>query len=145
MPPRHHRHPYYPNLLSWSYVPARRTSLCLTEKDIESKRLEQFRRNLRLNDIPYFKKSYKVLVRGPYSRQFFFTSLGALLPLDYVPRKVKIPTKWIPHKCIHCPLVNNQFDKPPFKYVLEVNRTRGRPCRADPDDSSSNDSDTTSD
>jgi hypothetical protein len=61
--------------------------------------------------------------------------------LDYVPRTVKIPTKWIPHKCIHCPWVDNHFNEPLFEYVLEVTRTRGRLCRANPDDSSSNDSD----
>ena len=98
-----------------------------------------------MHNIPYFNKSYKELVRGLYSRQFFSTSLGALLSLDYVPRKVKIPTNWIPHNCIHCSLINNQFGKPPFEYVLKVNRTRGDPCRADSDDSSSNDSDTTTD
>ena len=117
----------------------------MIEKDLERKRLEKFRYHLRFHDIPYFNKSYRVLVRGPYSRQFFSTSLGSLLSLDYVPRKVKIPTKWIPHKCIHCPLVDNQFDKPPFEYILEVTKTRGRPRRADPDDSSSNDSNINSD
>jgi hypothetical protein len=115
------------------------------EKDLERKRLEKFCYHLRFHDIPYFNKSYRVLVHGPYSRQFFSTSLGSLLSLEYVPRKVKIPTKWIPHKCIHCPLVDNQFDKPPFEYILEVTKTRGRPRRADPDDSSSNDSNINSD
>jgi hypothetical protein len=98
-----------------------------------------------LHDIPYFNKSYKVLVRGLYSRQFFSTSLGALLSLDYAPHKVKIPTKWIPHNCIHCCQIGNQFGKTPFEYVLEVNRTRDRPCQANSDDSSSNDSNTTTD
>ena len=142
MPPQRTRHPQ-PNLLSWSYVPARRTSLCLLEKDLERKRLEQFRRHLRVHDIPYFNKSHKVLVRGLYARQFFSTSLGALLSLDYVPRKVKIPTKWIPHRCIHCAQIDNQFDEPPFKYVLEVTSTCGRPRRTNSDNSSSNNSDTT--
>jgi hypothetical protein len=78
-----------------------------------------------VHDILCFNKSRKVLVRGLYTRQFFSTSLGALLSLDYVPRKVKIPTKWIPHTCIHCGRIDNQFDEPPFEYVLKVNRTRG--------------------
>ena len=140
MPPRRHRHPHCPNLLSWEHVPARGTSLCAIEKDLERKRLEKFCYHLRFHNIPYFKKSYRVFVRGLHSRQFFSTSLGSLLSLDYVLRMVRIPTKWIPHKCIHCPWVDNQFNEPPFEYVLEVTRTRGRPCRADPDDSSSNDS-----
>ncbi len=145
MPPRRHHHLHSPNLLSWEHVPARRSSLHVIEKDLERRRLEKFRYHLRFHDIPYFKKSYKVFVRGPHSRQFFSTSLGSLLSLDYVPRKVKIPTKWVPHKCIHCPCVDNHFDKPPFEYVLEETRTRGRLRRADPDDSSPNDSDTSSD
>jgi len=40
--------------------------------------------------------------------------------------------------CIHCPWADN-FDETPFEYVLKVTRTRGRPRRADPADSSSND------
>ncbi len=144
MPPRHIHNPQ-PNSLSWSYVPARRTSICLLEKDLKRKRLEQFCRHLQLHDIPYFNKSYKVLVRGLYSCQFFSTSLGALLSLDYVPRKVKIPMKWIPHDCIHCCQIDNQFHKPPFEYVLEVNRTRSQPCRAGSDNSSANDSNTATD
>ena len=131
MPLRRHRHSHRSNL-------PRRTSLRAIEKDLERERLEKFRYHLRFHNIPYFKKSYRVLVRGLHSRQFFFTSLGSLLSLDYVPRKVKILTKWIPHSCIHCPWVDN-FDEPPFEYVLKVTRTRGRPHRADPTDSSSND------
>ena len=145
MPPQCHRHLCSPNLLFWEHVPAQRSSLCAIEKDLERRRLEKFCYHLRFHNIPYFKKSYTVLVRGPHSRQFFSTSLGSLLSSDYVPRKVKIPTKWIPHKCIHCPCVDNHFDEPPFKYVLEETRTRGRPCRADPDNSPPNDSDASSD
>ena len=137
MPPRRHHHSHRSNL-------SRRTSLRAIEKDLERERLEKFCYHIRFHNIPYFKKSYRVLVRGLHSRQFFSTSLGSLLSLDYVPRKVKIPTKWIPHCCIHCPWVDN-LHEPPFKYVLEVTRTRGRPRRADPADSSSNDSNISSD
>ncbi len=92
MPPRRHRHLHFPNLLLWEHVPARRTSLRTIETNLERRRLEKFRYHLRFHDIPYFKKSYKVFVRGPHFRQFFSTSLGSLLSLDYVLRKVKIPT-----------------------------------------------------
>ena len=100
-----------------------------------SRLLKRFRHHVRNHDIPYFHSSHQVCVLGPHSRQYFRTSLRSLLTLDYVPRKVKIPTNHVPHKCRFCPLVNpynTPFGAPhqrPFKYILTTPRSRGRPRR----------------
>ena len=144
MSPQCTKHPK-PVPLSWFQVPAQRVTLYQLEKNRERKRLERFRRHLHLHDIPYFGRSYKVLVRRLHSRQFFSTSLGALLSLDYAPHKVKIPSLWFSHLCQYFWQVDKENEVAHhFQYVLEVHRTRGRPCRADSNDSSSDDSDNSS-
>ena len=85
--------------------------------------------------IFHFHSSHQVFVLGPHSRQYFRTSLRSLLTLDYVPRKVKIPTYHVPHECRFCPRVNPSdapFGAPhqrPFEYILAIPRSRGRPRR----------------
>jgi len=63
------------------------------------------------------------------------TSLRSLLTLNYVLRKIKIPTNHVPHECRFCPLVN-PYNTPfgashqrPFEYILPTPRSRGRPRR----------------
>ncbi len=68
----------------------------------ERRQLEAFRRHLRLHDIPYFGPSHRIFVRGRYSGQYFPASLRSLLMLEYVPRRVHVPTDWLPHKCQFC-------------------------------------------
>ena len=89
--------------------------------------------HVRVHDIPYFHPSHQVLVLGLHSRQYFRTSFRSLLTLDYVPRKVKIPTSHIPHDCRFCPEVNplgsplGSIHQRPFEYILAISRSRGRP------------------
>jgi hypothetical protein len=106
------------------------------EIDAHDRRLlERFRHHVQVHDIPYFHSSHQVFVLGPHSRQYFRTSLRSLLTLDYVPRKVKIPTSHIPHDCRFCPEVNplgsplGSIHQRPFEYILAISRSRGRPRR----------------
>ena len=49
--------------------------------------------------IVEFGGSHRVYACGPYSHQFYSTSLQALLSLDYVRHQVKIPCWHLPHVC----------------------------------------------
>ena len=134
MPPRRNRQPPEHNL-SW-FSAHRRWVAVSSVLEIEThdrRLLEWFRHHVQNHDIPYFHSSHQVFVLGPHSRQYFRTSLRSLLTLDYVPRKVKIPTNHVPHECRFCPRVN-QSDTPfgaphqrPFEYILAISRSRGRP------------------
>jgi hypothetical protein len=134
MPPRCNRQPPAHNL-SW-FSAHRHWVAVRSVLEIEAhdrRLLERFRHHVQLHDIPYFHSSHQVFVLGPHLRQYFRTSLRSLLTLDYVPRKVKIPTNHVPHEC--CPLVNphnTPFGAPhqrPFEYILAISRSRGRPRR----------------
>ena len=54
--------------------------------------------------------------------------------LDYVPQKVEIPTNHAPYDCRFCPEViplgspRGSIHQRPFKYILAISRSRGRPC-----------------
>jgi hypothetical protein len=136
MPPRHNRHPPAHNL-SWFSAHRRWVTIrSVLEIDAHDRRLlERFRHHVQVHDIPYFHSSHQVFVLGPHSRQYFRTSLRSLLTLDYVPRKVKIPTSHIPHDCRFCPEVNplgsplGSIHQRPFEYILAISRSRGRPRR----------------
>ncbi len=136
MPPRRNSQPPAHNL-SWFSAHCHWVAVrSILEIDTHDHRLlERFRPHVRVHDIPYIHSSHQVFVLGPHSRQYFRTSLRSLLTLDYVPRKVKIPTNHVPHKCRFCPLVNPSdppFGAPhqrPFEYILAISRSRGRPRR----------------
>ena len=132
MPPRRNRQPPAHNL-SWFSAPRRWATIrSILEIDTHDRRLlEWFRYHVQVHDIPYFHSSHQVFVLGPHSRQYFRTSLRSLLTLDYVPRKVKIPTQSVPHDCFFCPDVNplGSIHQRPFKYILASLRSRGRPRR----------------
>jgi hypothetical protein len=136
MPPRRNRQPPEHNISWFSAHRRRGTVRSVLEINAHDRRLlERFRHHVRVHDIPYFHSSHQVFVLGPHLRQYFRTSLRSLLTLDYVPRKVKIPTYHVPHECRFCPLVNpsdTPFGAPhqrPFEYILAISRSRGRPRR----------------
>jgi len=129
MPPRRNHQPPEHNL-SWFSAHRRwvavRSGLEINTHD--RRLLKRFRHHVRNHDIPYFHSSHQVFVLGPHS-------LRSLLTLDYVPRKVKIPTNRVPHECRFCPLVN-PYNTPfsashqrPFEYILATPRSRGQPRR----------------
>lgn len=136
MPPSRNRQPSEHNL-SWFSAHRRWVTIrSVLEINAHDRRLlERFRHHVRVHDIPYFHSSHQVFVLGPHSHQYFRTSLRSLLTLDYVPRKVKIPTYHVPHECRFCPRVNpsdTPFGAPhqrPFEYILAIPRSRGRPRR----------------
>ena len=134
MPPRRNCQPPAHNL-SWFLAHRRWVAVrSVLEIDAHNRRLlERFRHHVRVHDIPYFQSSHQVFVLGPHLRQYFRTSLRSLLTLDYVPRKVKIPTNHVPHECRFCPRVNpsdTPFGTPhhrPFEYILAISISRGCP------------------
>ena len=136
MPLRRNRRPPAHNL-SWFSAHRRWVAVrSVLEIDAHNRRLlERFRHHVRVHDIPYFHSSHQVFVLGPHSRQYFRTSLRSLLTLDYVPRKVKMPTNHVPHDCRFCPPVNpsgtllGSIHQRPFEYILAISRSRGRPRR----------------
>jgi len=136
MPLRRNRQPPAHNLSWFSAHCCWVVVRSVLEIDAHNHRLlERFRHHVRNHDIPYFHSSHQVFVLGPHSRQYFRTSLCSLLTLDYVPRKVKIPTNHVPNECRFCPLVN-PYDTPfgaphqrPFEYILAILRSRGQPRR----------------
>jgi hypothetical protein len=72
-----------------------------------------------------------VYAYGPHSRQFYSTSLQALLSLDYVPHQVKIPCWHLPHVCAYChrvPLPNILWGYV-FEHIFAEPRRRGRPSQ----------------
>ena len=103
--------------------------------------------HVRVHDIPYFHPPHQVFVLGPHSRQYFRISLRSLLTLNYVPQKVKIPTSYVPHNCCFCPEVNplGSIHQRPFKYILAISKSRGRPRRKTVLSVSSNESESESD
>jgi len=136
MPPRRNRQPPKHNL-SWFSAHHRWVAVCpvLEIKTHDCRLPERFRHHVRNHDIPYFHSSHQVFVLGLHLRQYFRTALRSLLTLDYVPRRVKIPTNHVPQECRFCPLVNplnTPFGAPhqrPFKYILATPRSHGRPRR----------------
>ena len=149
MPPRRTRQPP-PHNLSWFSAYRRWATLTstLTPSSRNRRRLERFRHHIRAHDIPYLGASHQVYVLGPHSRQYFRTSLRSLLTLDYVPRKVKIPVRHIPHDCFFCQEVTQHIfqRRRPFEFIAITPRSRGRPRRNTvPPLSSSEDSNSESD
>ncbi len=68
---------------------------------------------------------------GPHSRQFYLTSLQALLSLDCVPHQVKIPCWYLPHVCAYChsfPLPNNLWGYV-FVHISAEPCHQGRPSQ----------------
>jgi hypothetical protein len=136
MPPRRNRQPPAHNLSWFSAHHHWVTIRSVLEIDTHNRRLlERFRHHARVHTIPYFHSSHQVFDLGPHLRQYFRTSLRSLLTLDYVPRKVKIPTSHVPHDCRFYPEVSplgsplGSIHQRPFKYILAISRLRGRPCR----------------
>jgi len=133
MPPRRNRQPPAHNL-SWFSAPCCWTTIrSVLEIDAHDRcLLKRIRHDVvQVHDIPYFHPSHQVFVLGPHLRQYFRTSLRSLLTLDYVPRKVKIPTQHVPHDCFFCPDVNplGSIHQRPFEYILASSRSRGQPRR----------------
>ena len=126
MPPQRNRQTP-PIKLSGLTARRRRATFCQDADEYKRQCLEAFRCHLRVHDIPYFKPSHRVFVLGPHSQRYFSTTLQSLLELKYVPRKVKVPTSWLPHHCQFCWETNGI--QPPFKYIPEVQRKSGRSCQ----------------
>jgi hypothetical protein len=128
MPPRRTRQPPAHNL-SWFSAPRCWATLHLRIKEHDCRRLERFRHHIRIHDIPYFCASHQVFALGPHSRQYFRISLRLLLTLDYVPRKLKIPVRQLPHDCRFCQEVTRRIfqHRRPFEYVTTIPRLRGQP------------------
>ncbi len=80
----------------------------LAKTKASTQRLAEFRERLRRHDIPYFRGSHKVQVRGP-SNTLFTTSLQSLLEVNYVPCQILYPCYHIVHSCQFCHLLP---DKP---------------------------------
>jgi hypothetical protein len=129
MPPQRQRQQPLTIRLSWFTARRRWATLCREADHYDCRRLEAFRRQLRLHKIPYWGPTRRVFMRGHYSGSYFPASLRQLLALDYVPQRVQvpIPTDHFPHKCRLCPDTNGV--QPPFHYVPREQWARGRPQR----------------
>jgi hypothetical protein len=114
-----------PIKLSWLTARRCRATFCQVADKYKCQCLKAFCCHLRVHNIPYFKPSHRVFVLGPHSQRYFSTTLQSLLELKYVPRKVKVPTSWLPHHCQFC--WETDRIQPPSKYVLKVQREHGRP------------------
>jgi hypothetical protein len=149
MPPRRTRQSP-PHNLSWFSAYRCWATLIptLTPSSRNCRRLEMFQHHIPTHDIPYLGASHQVFIIGPHSRQYFRTSLRSLLTLDYVPRKVKIPVRQLPHDCFFCQEVTQHIFQccRPFEYIATTPRSRGRPRQNTvPPPSSSKESDSESD
>jgi hypothetical protein len=108
MPPRRtHQSPAHN--LSWFSTPQRWAALHHGIDEHDRRHLEKFRHHIRVRDIPYLRASHQVFALGPHSHQYFQISLRSLLTLEYVPRKVKIPVRQLPHDCQFCQEVTQRI------------------------------------
>jgi hypothetical protein len=116
MPPQCNRQTP-PIILSWLTARRRRATFRQDAGEYKRQCLKAFHCHLRIHNIPYFKLSHRVFVLGPHSWRYFLTTLQSLLELDYIPRKVKVPTAWLPHHCQFCWETNGI--QPPFNANAE--------------------------
>ena len=131
MPPKL-RKLLYRTKLSWYLTKRRRCTENNQElKEYFHRQLEIFRQEIRDHYIAEFGGSHRVYAHGPHSRQFYLTSLQALLSLDYVPAQVKIPCWHLPHVCAYChsrPWPSNRWVCV-FDHISAEPRRGGRPSR----------------
>jgi hypothetical protein len=128
MPPRRNRQ--LPMIkLSWFSARRHWATIHQDADEFDHQRLDAFFCHLRLQEVPYFGPAHRVFVLGPHSQLCFSASLCSLLELEYVPRKVRVPTPWLPHYCHFC--ANIGGTRKPFKYVQEFQHPPGRPRRED--------------
>ncbi len=113
--------------LSWLTARRRWATIRHDADDYDCQRLEAFHRQLRLHKIPYWGPSHRIFVRGHYSGRYFPASLCQLLALEYIPRRVRVPADYFPHKCNFCP--DTDGVQPPFLYVPHKQRAPGQPQR----------------
>jgi hypothetical protein len=116
MPPRR-THELPTIKLSWFSARRRWATIRQDANEYECQRLDAFRRHLRLHEIPYFGPAHRVFVLGPHLGLYFSTFLRSLLELKYVPRKVRVPTPWLPLYCHFCADIGGT--QRPFEYVQE--------------------------
>ncbi len=129
MPPQRRRQQPPTIRLSWFTAQRRWATLRHKADHYDCRRLEAFRRQLRLHKISYWGPTRRVFVRGLYSGSYFPASLCQLLAIDYVPQRVRVPISadHFPHECRFCPDTNGV--QPPFYYVPHEQRARSRPRR----------------
>jgi hypothetical protein len=129
MPPCQRRQQPLTIQLSWLTAQRRWATSRHDSDDYDCRRLEAFRHQLQLHEIPYWGASFRVFVRRHYSGSYHSTTLCQLVELNYVPRRVRvpIPADYFPHECTFCP--DTDGVQPPFRYVPCKLRARGRPRR----------------
>ncbi len=115
--------------LLWHSVPKRWSRAPTNHRHHQ---LREFRHHLREHYIPYFGATHKAFILGQYSHQYSQSSLRLLPDLNYVPPRVQIPTKWLPHHCQFYLYEYKWLWPTIFEHVPDVWRRPGWPRKSPP-------------